>query len=146
MPMLKSFIFCCNILLICLGYSNKVNAQVLRGENITVSVGDEASWTGRNGTGNLSYYGCDRSSNHNSSQSDRQAKNQANCIYLTGGKITCREGICNTQWQNKNYSYVLSSPITEANIDGKIPSTLTIYSDSKLILEEKLYPLPFDNI
>ena len=142
--MSKNFIFNLNILLICLGWSTCVNAQVLSNEKTTISVGNQQSWTGRNGTGNLSYYGCDNSGtlHHRSSNS----KN--NCIYLTGGKITCRDGVCRTTWQNQNYSYVLSSPITEANANAnaQTPSTLTIYSDSKIVLEEKLYPQPFDNL
>ena len=132
----QSFIFYLNILLIYLGCSSNVNASVLSSEKITISIGNQQSWTGRNGTGNLSYYGCDRSTKNK----------HDNCIYLTGGKMTCRDGLCRTTWQNQNYSYILSSPITEVNIERKIPSTLTIYSESKIILEEQLYPLPFDNV
>lgn len=132
----QSFIFYLNILLIYLGCSSNVNASVLSSEKITISIGNQQSWTGRNGTGNLSYYGCDRSTENK----------HDNCIYLTGGKMTCRDGLCRTTWQNQNYSYILSSPITEVNIERKIPSTLTIYSESKIILEEQLYPLPFDNV
>ena len=60
-------------------------------------------WTGKNGTGNLSYYGCDRNSN---------------CVYLTGGTVTCRDGVCLSHWQNKNYGYTPSSPITSSEKVG----------------------------
>ncbi|MBE9047416.1 hypothetical protein IQ255_23955 [Pleurocapsales cyanobacterium LEGE 10410] len=112
-------------------HNSIAKAGVLTGEELTISIGNQQSWTGRNGTGNLSYYGCDRLNS---------------CIYLTGGKITCRDGICRTVWQHQNYSYVLSSPITEAGISSPPPSTLTIYSDSQVVLEEELYPKPFDNL
>ena len=142
----NSLVLYFNIVLISLGCFTKVNAQVFRGEQTTVSIGNTASWTGRNGTGNLSYYGCDRSSPHNAEESKQQVVNPGNCIYLTGGKITCRDGFCRTTWQNKNYSYVLSSPITETTIGAPASSILKVYSDSNLVREEKLDPLPFDNI
>ena len=126
---------CFSILLICLNRLT-ASAEVLTNDKLTVSIGNQQSWTGRNGTGNLSYYGCDRA---------------GDCIYLTGGKITCSNGVCRTTWQNQDYSYVLSSPITElstieADISNKPASTLTIYSNSQVVLEEKLYPKPFDNV
>ncbi len=142
--MRNNFAFYLNILLICLGWSTSVNAQVLSSEKVTVSVGNRQSWTGRNGTGNLSYYGCDRTFENNLGEGKKQVDEQDKCIYLTGGKVTCRDGICQTVWQHKKYSYVVSSPITEAT--GQFPSTLTIYLDSKIILEDELYPQPFDNI
>jgi len=127
----KSLIFCCCVVLFCLLWITPTNAGVLKNENITVSVGNEQSWTGRNGTGNLSYYGCDRN---------------CNCIYLTGGKITCRDGVCQTVWQNDNARYILSSPITQVNTYGKTPSTLTISADYQVVTTAQLYPLPFDNL
>ena len=126
---MRNWIWCFSVLLICLNNST-ASAEVLTGDKLTVSIGNQQSWTGRNGTGNLSYYGCDRA---------------RDCIYLTGGKITCGDGVCRTTWHNKNYSYVLSSPITEAIVNNST-STLTIYSDSQVVLEEKLYPKPFDNV
>lgn len=123
------------LLLICVNRLS-ASAEVLTNGKLTVSVGDRQSWTGRNGTGNLSYYGCDRFKE---------------CLYLTGGKITCQDGVCSTTWQYQNRSYVLSSPITEslpiteADISNQPPTTLTIYSDSQVVLEEQLFPKPFDN-
>lgn len=127
----KSWILSISILFICLIWSTPVYSEVLSNETWTISIGNEQSWTGRNGTGNLSYYGCDRN---------------CDCIYLTGGKITCHNGVCRIFWQNKNYSYVLSSPITEATVRSQTPSTLTISSDSQVVQEEELYAQPFDNI
>jgi hypothetical protein len=123
----------CFLSVVFLGFSwiLPVNAGVLSNEQLTVSVANEQSWTGRNGTGNLSYYGCDR---------------QCQCIYLTGGRITCRNGICQTVWQNKNFSYVLSSAIAKANADHQTPSTLTIDSGTRVILKQELYPKAFDNL
>ena len=124
-----------SVLLICVN-GLAANAEVLSNGKLTVSIGNQQSWTGRNGTGNLSYYGCDR----------------GDCIYLTGGEITCRDGVCRTTWQNQDDSYILSSPITEslpiteANSSARVNSTLTIYSNSQVILEEQLYPKPFDNL
>ena len=69
-------------------------------KELTVLIGNQQSWTGRNGTGNLSYYGCDRA------VAD-EANRDRNCIYLTGGKITCGDGVCRTIWQDRNYAYVL---------------------------------------
>ena len=138
---MKNWIWCFSVLLICFNKSTAI-AEVLTNKankELTVSIGNQQSWTGRNGTGNLSYYGCDRAIGGDKANGDE-------CIYLTGGKITCRDGVCRTIWQNKNYSYVLSSPITEATLGSQITSTLTIYSDSKIVLEEELYPKPFDNI
>ena len=126
---------CFGILLISLNRST-ANAEVLTNDKLTISIGNQQSWTGRNGTGNLSYYGCDRTE----------------CIYLTGGKISCQDGVCRTTWENRDRAYVLSSPITEslpiteAGIYKKPPSTLTIYSDSQVVFEEQLYPKPFDNL
>ncbi|BAZ45703.1 hypothetical protein NIES4102_27290 [Chondrocystis sp. NIES-4102] len=128
----KSWLSCLSFILVSLSFSTSVAGQVLSNKKLTVSIGNQQSWTGRNGTGNLSYYGCDYS--------------QDQCIYLTGGTVTCRNGICSTTWKNKNYTYVLSSPLTAANERGKPSSTLIVYSDSKVILETKLLPLPFDNI
>ena len=126
----KSCIFCLSILFICFSWSIPVEGSVLSNKKLTISVGNEQSWTGRNGTGNLSYYGCDQ---------------KCSCIYLTGGKITCRNGICRSFWQNKNFTYVLASPITQTNDYSETSSTLTISSESKIVLSAELYPKPFDN-
>ena len=127
----KICLFCCSLIFFCLLGIAPVDAGVLSNQDLTISVGNEQSWTGRNGTGNLSYYGCDRA---------------CDCIYLTGGKITCRNGVCETVWQNQNFTYVLSSPITQVGAYGKTPSTLTISADSQVVTTAELYPKPFDNL
>ncbi len=124
------------IILICftallLSSMHSVEARVLSNEKITVAVGNQQSWTGRNGTGNLSYYGCDQN---------------CQCTYLTGGKLTCRNGTCQTTWQNKNDVYILSSAISQQNVTRQTPSTLTILSGDRVVLEQKIYPKTFDNL
>ena len=131
MKISKCWLLCCSLVFIGLTWILPANAGVLSNENMTISVGNEKSWTGRNGTGNLSYYGCDRA---------------CDCIYLTGGKITCRNGVCKTVWQYENSSYVLSSPIAQVSAYGNTPSTLTVASDSKTVMTAQLYPKPFDNL
>lgn len=125
----KTWVYCIFLLFLCLNWVDPVAAGVLSNQKLTVSIGNEQSWTGRNGTGNLSYYGCDRS---------------CRCTYLTGGKITCNNGTCVTKWQNKNLSYVLSSPITN-NINTKEASSLTVLSNKRTVAKERLYPKAFDN-
>lgn len=85
------------------------NLQVLTNGEWKITIGNRDSWSGVNGTGELTYRGCN---------------SQQECIDLTGGKVTCRDGICSTSWVNGDYSYNLRSPMT----DG------TGASDSKLIV------------
>ena len=89
----------------------------------TITTGQHESWDGVNGTGNLSYYGCDI---------------QDNCIALTGGKVTCRDGICSTVWINGNYTYILQEPITK---EGDSYSSLIVRENDNIILEENLFEL-----
>ncbi|WP_319419569.1 hypothetical protein [Pleurocapsa sp. FMAR1] len=130
----KSCIFCLSILFICFSWSIPVEGGVLgvlSNKEWTISVGNEQSFTGRNGTGNLSYYGCDQ---------------KCNCINLTGGKMICRNGICETGWQNKNFTYVYSFPITTSDDSSPTPPTLKILSNYKIIYQGQLYPKAFDNV
>lgn len=85
------------------------DVQVLSNGEWTITVGNRDSWSGVNGTGDLTYRGCN-------------AKQE--CLDLTAGKITCRNGMCSTTWVNGDYSYTLVSPIT----DGTAPS------ESKLVV------------
>jgi len=81
-------------------------------------VGNRESWDGVNGTGNLTYYGCDSS---------------GNCLHLTGGKQNCRDGVCRTGWVNGSYRYILSTPIhTEQQ---EVETTLKVMQGEKVILE-----------
>lgn len=141
---MKSLLFYLNVLIF-FAWLTPVKAQVLSNGNITVSVGNERSWSGRNGTGNLSYFGCNIPQDSNALKQLQPAQAQDNCIYLTGGKITCGDGVCRKTWRNQNYSYVLTSPIID-RINTQAPTTLTIYQDSEVVLEETLYLKPFDNL
>ena len=121
----------CCLLFILFFWAIPAHAGVLSNDELTISVGNQQSWTGRNGTGNLSYYGCDK---------------QCQCIYLTGGKISCRDGVCQTIWRNKNFSYTLSSPIARPSDYGQTANTLIISTDSQIISQNELYPKTFDNV
>ncbi len=83
-------------------------------------MGNRDSWSGVNGTGNLSYKGCDA---------------DGNCLELSGGTITCRDGKCISGWKNGNYTYALVSPITETG-DG--PTQLLVREGDKVIVDEQL--------
>lgn len=92
------------------------DTNVLRNGEWTITVGNSNSWSGVNGTGNLTYRGCNT---------------KGECIDLSGGTITCRDGICATTWRNGSYTYTLSSQITEAPTNA--PSTLTIAKNGQVI-------------
>lgn len=85
------------------------NWQVLSNGTWTVTVGQAETWDGRNNTGNLTYYGCN---------------DQNDCLALTEGKITCRDGVCHIGWQQDDYFYILSTPIVE---DGGAGTTLRVH-------------------
>lgn len=105
-------------------------SETLTNGKWTVTIDNEESWQGINGTGNLSYYGCN---------------NRCDCTYLTGGTVSCRDGVCQTIWNNGNYNYILSSPITEKR--EELNSTLTIWLNGKKILSATGFNLlPFDNL
>jgi len=96
------------------GNSSPGDVNVLTNGEWTITVGNGNSWSGVNGTGDLTYRGC------NSKQQ---------CLKLKGGKITCRNGICSTVWRNGRYTYTLTSPITEN--PAAAPSTLIVAKDGK---------------
>lgn len=99
---------------------NSGNAKTISNGEWTITVGNIDSWSGVNGTGNLSYRGCD---------------SEGNCISLTGGKITCRNGICTTAWRNGSYTYVLQEPISNPDRPTNTPTTLTVRKGSEVLLE-----------
>lgn len=84
----------------------------------TIKLSNYDSWDGVNNTGNVKYYGCD---------------SKGNCLELTGGKVSCRNGKCVTGWKNGNYNYALESAITEDNSNSQ-PSTLIVRQNGKVIL------------
>jgi hypothetical protein len=91
---------------------------VLQNQEWTITVGNRNSWSGVNNTGNLSYSGC------NSQQA---------CIDLTGGKVTCRDGICATTWRNGEYTYTLASTISDD--ESRSQSTLTVRQNGRVLRE-----------
>ncbi|MEA5579582.1 hypothetical protein [Anabaena sp. UHCC 0451] len=91
--------------------------QTISNGEWTITTGNHESWTGVNNTGNLTYKGCD-------------AKGQ--CLELTGGRVSCRDGKCVTGWTNGDYVYILEQPITE---DGNADSTLIVRKGDQEILK-----------
>jgi hypothetical protein len=92
------------------------NSQTFSNGKWTITIGNINSWSGVNNTGNLTYKGCDA---------------KGNCINLTGGKVSCRDGKCVMGWVNGDYRYIWSTVITE---DGNGPSTLIVKQGDKEIL------------
>lgn len=101
---------------------NSENSQTLSNGKWTITIGNINSWSGVNGTGNLSYRGCD---------------SQGNCIDLTGGRVTCRDGVCTMGWRNGDHSYVIEQPVDNPDRpDGTENSTsLRVRKGSEVILE-----------
>lgn len=91
--------------------------QTISNGEWTITIGNGDSWTGVNNTGNLTYKGCDTKSN---------------CIELTGGKVSCRDGKCVTGWRNGDYVYIIEQPITE---NGNADSTLIVRKGDQEILK-----------
>lgn len=96
---------------------NSSNSQTLSNGKWTITIGNRNSWSGVNGTGNLTYRGCDE---------------KGKCINLTGGKVTCRDGKCLTGWRNGEYFYIVEQTITEE--DSKSSSTLIVRKGSSVIM------------
>jgi hypothetical protein len=93
------------------------NSQTFSNGEWTITLGNTDSWNGINGTGNVSYRGCDTS---------------GKCLNLTGGKVSCRDGKCVTGWKNGNYVYILEQPMTE---EGNVAATLTVKEDTTEVLK-----------
>lgn len=89
---------------------------VLRNRNWTITVGNRNSWSGVNGTGNLTYRGCNT---------------RGECLSLTGGTLTCRDGVCLTTWRNGAFSYTLNTPIHDGSISAT--SSLTVRRNNKIL-------------
>ncbi len=96
------------------------DSQTFSNSEWKITIGNSNSWKGVNGTGNLTYSGCDA---------------KGKCINLTGGKITCRDGKCLTGWRNKDYVYVLEQPITEDGKNSDSAATLTVRQGANVILK-----------
>jgi hypothetical protein len=98
-------------------------SQALTNGKWTITIGNTDSWSGVNGTGNLTYRGCD---------------SKGNCINLTGGRVTCRDGICTMGWRNGNYLYTVEQPMDNPDRPSAPGSgtVLTVRQGSKVILRE----------
>ncbi|MGB3205877.1 MAG: hypothetical protein WBB28_12880 [Crinalium sp.] len=90
--------------------SNSGNSQTISNGKWTITIGNRDSWSGVNGTGNLSYNSCN---------------SEGKCLKLTGGKITCRNGKCITAWKNGDYSYIVEQPIVEETANSEYVASLT---------------------
>lgn len=98
--------------------SSKSDSHTISNGKWKITIGNGKSWSGVNGTGNLSYRGCDA---------------KGRCINLTGGRVTCRDGMCTTGWVNGNFTYAIQQPMSE---DGNAASTLIVRKGDKVILRE----------
>jgi hypothetical protein len=100
--------------------NNLGNSQTLSNGQWTITIGNTNSWSGVNGTGNLSYHGCD---------------SKGKCINLTGGRVTCRNGVCTTGWRNRDYSYSLEQPMGNPDRpeESESSTTLTVRKGSNVI-------------
>jgi hypothetical protein len=98
-------------------------SQALTNGKWTITIGNTDSWSGVNGTGNLTYRGCD---------------SKGKCINLTGGRVTCRDGICAMGWSNGNYLYTVEQPMNNPDRPTAPGSgtVLTVRQGSKVILRE----------
>ena len=101
--------------------AQQTNTKTISNGNWTVTIANINSWSGVNGTGNLSYHGCD---------------SQGKCIDLTNGTISCRNGICVTGWKNGDYVYAIAEPISESTQSQPSKTTLTVRKNDTEILRE----------
>lgn len=111
-----------------IGGKKSNNSKTISNGEWTIVIGNLNSWSGVNGTGNLSYYGCDT---------------KGNCIKLNEGRVTCRDGICTTSWRNGAYSYALQAPMDNPD-RPKAPgssTTLTVRKGSAVILRASGFKL-----
>jgi hypothetical protein len=100
-----------------IGNSKSGKSQTLSNGKWTITLSNTDSWNGVNGTGNVSYRGCDAN---------------GKCLKLTGGKVSCRDGKCVTGWRNGDYLYILEQPMTE---DGNSASSLIVKKDATEVLK-----------
>ncbi len=96
---------------------DKSNSQTISNGEWTITIGNRDSWSGVNGTGNLTYSGCD---------------NKGNCVKINGGQVVCRDGICTTGWSNKGYDYIIKQAISADDSDSS--TTLTVRKGATIIL------------
>lgn len=104
------------------------NSQTLSNGEWTITIGNTDSWSGVNGTGNVSYRGCD---------------SKGSCINLTGGRVTCRNGICTTGWTNGDYLYSIEQPMNNPDrpTEPGASTILRVKKGSNLVLEARGFKL-----
>jgi hypothetical protein len=89
----------------------------------TITISNLRSWSGVNNTGNLNYRGCD---------------SRGECLNLSNGKFTERNGKHSMGWRNGEYLYSVEMPI--GNPDNPTPpgtgTQLTVRKGDKVILNE----------
>lgn len=109
-------------------HNNSPDVVTLTNGKWIVTIGDRNSWNGVNGTGNLTYYGCNSG---------------GKCIKLRGGKVNCSQGECTITWRNGNQDYTVKGKITPGNREAFMsPSTLIIRQSNQVIARaEGLRPL-----
>lgn len=98
------------------GRNVSTDATILQNDEWTITIGNRNSWSGVNGTGNLTYRGCNT---------------KQDCIDLAGGVVSCRDGICSTTWVNGIYSYTLTSAMSEQ--PANLESTLFVRRNNTLL-------------
>ncbi len=94
------------------------DSVVLRNRDWTIAVGNRNSWSGVNGTGNMTYRACNT---------------RGECLRLSGGVTTCRDGLCATTWRNGEFSYTLNSLITDDS--RRTASTLVVRRNGNVLQE-----------
>ncbi len=98
------------------------SVTTLKNRNRTISVRGMQGWSGINGTGNLGYESCNI---------DRQ------CLTLTDGKMSCKQGICGMSWTNGDYGYRLTAPMANPDRpDPQVGYTLMVTQGDRVILTE----------
>lgn len=96
----------------------QADSQTLTNGEWTITIGKLNSWSGVNNTGNLTYHGCD---------------SQGKCLNLTGGKASERSGQVSYGWQNGEYFYSVSSPVT-TEASSAATATLVVRQGDRIIL------------
>ncbi len=101
--------------------SQQTDTKTISNGRWTVTIANMNSWSGVNGTGNLSYHGCD---------------SKGRCIDLTNGTVSCRNGICVMGWKNGDYVYAIAEPMSESTNPQPSKTTLAVRKGSLEILRE----------
>lgn len=101
--------------------SRQTDSKTISNGRWTITIANMNSWSGVNGTGNLSYRGCD---------------SKGRCINLTNGTVSCRNGICVMGWKNGDYVYAIAEPMSESTNPQPSGTMLTVRKGNVEILKE----------